>query len=49
MATMINGGTEETKTAVNAERLKSLRVVTRTLWTTVSSKTFAVGAPSAQP
>ena len=44
MATMINGGTEDPNTAVNAKRLKALRVVTRTLWTTVSSTTFAVGA-----
>lgn len=46
MATMINGGKEDTHTdaQVNVEQPSTLQVVTRAIWDTVCSKTFAIGA-----
>ncbi len=46
MATMINGGREDTHTdaQVNVEQPSTLQVVTRTIWDTICSTTFALGA-----
>jgi len=46
MATSTNSGREDTSptTPVNAEQPSTLQIVTSTLWDTVCSKPFAIGA-----
>ena len=46
MATMINGGREDAHTDAQAsgEQPSTLQVVTYTVWATVCSKAFALGA-----
>jgi hypothetical protein len=46
MATLINGDREDVhaNTPANVEQPSTLQVVTYTIWDTVCSKTFAIGA-----
>ena len=44
MATLINGGREDTDTLVNTDQGSTLRIVVHGVWDAVCNKTFALGA-----
>jgi len=44
MATLINGGREDTDTLVNTDQGSTLRIVVHGVWDAVCNTTFALGA-----